>query len=389
MELSCSVYGNVLPKNVSALKCIIQRGFVKRTSCRKGRQVRIAKALEVGIQAGQMQLERSIRWGSVGVQGRREEMEDALVLRIGALNGYTYAAVFDGHAGFSSAEFLRDNLYQECAIALEDGSLLESKDWDNVMNALKKAFWEADKKLLTWLETTNVEADSGSTATVMFVGGENLLISHLGDSSVVLSSAGKVVELTKAHRPYGNSTVSRAEIKRIKEAGGWVSNGRICGDISVSRAFGDMRFKTKKKEMLEEGIREGKWTQKFVSRIRNNGDWVIATPDVHHTILKSEVEFIILASDGLWDCMKSSDAVNFVRSQLRKHGDVQFACEALAKAALNRNAQDNVSIIIADMGKILQHDGPEEEMHLAIELLQAAATVGIVCIVMWLSSFIG
>ncbi|CAK9147586.1 unnamed protein product, partial [Ilex paraguariensis] len=25
-----------------------------------------------------------------------------------------------------------------------------------------------------------------------------------------------------------------------------IVNGRICGDISVSRAFGDMRFKTKK-----------------------------------------------------------------------------------------------------------------------------------------------
>lgn len=27
-----------------------------------------------------------------------------------------------------------------------------------------------------------------------------------------------------------------------------ISNGRICGDIAVSRAFGDVRFKTKKNE---------------------------------------------------------------------------------------------------------------------------------------------
>ena len=75
-------------------------------------------------------------------------------------------------------------------------------------------------------------------------------------------------------------------MKRVKEAGGWVCllifhvsnsssiigfaylslrefglkpihcflynqivNGRICGDIAVSRAFGDIRFKTKKNEL--------------------------------------------------------------------------------------------------------------------------------------------
>lgn len=31
-----------------------------------------------------------------------------------------------------------------------------------------------------------------------------------------------------------------------------IVNGRICGDISVSRAFGDMRFKTKKYEYVLE-----------------------------------------------------------------------------------------------------------------------------------------
>lgn len=28
-----------------------------------------------------------------------------------------------------------------------------------------------------------------------------------------------------------------------------IVNGRICGDIAVSRAFGDIRFKTKKDEL--------------------------------------------------------------------------------------------------------------------------------------------
>lgn len=50
----------------------------------------------------------SIRWGSALVQGAREEMEDDLIIvQSEDLAGFSYAAVFDGRAGFSSVKFLR------------------------------------------------------------------------------------------------------------------------------------------------------------------------------------------------------------------------------------------------------------------------------------------
>lgn len=376
-------------------KCKVQRrvlrGSVERRK-RGGVQVAgvAARPVQVDLSASDTSKEGDIKWGWVGIQGARTEMEDAIVLRVNVLNNFTYAAVFDGHAGFASAKFLKDELYKECAIALQDGLLLESNDLDATREALRKAFLEADRKLISCrLEEVNDEVDSGSTATVMFVGGGRLIVSHIGDSSVVLSRSGKPLEITSPHRPYGNSKVSLDEIRRIKAAGGWVTNGRICGDISVSRAFGDMRFKTKMKDMLEEGVREGKWTGKFVSRIKLSGDWVTATPDIYHADLGPDIEFIIVASDGLWDCMHSSDAVKFVRNQLRQHRDVQFACEALANAALKRNTQDNVSIIIADFGRVAQQDGPDEEQNFGSEILQATATVGTVTLGIWLSSLFG
>lgn len=39
----------------------------------------------------------------------------------------------------------------------------------------------------------------------------------------VLSRSGKAEALTNSHRPYGSNKVSLEEIRRIKEAGGWVS----------------------------------------------------------------------------------------------------------------------------------------------------------------------
>ncbi|CAL5422158.1 unnamed protein product [Camellia sinensis] len=83
-------------------------------------------------------------------------------------------------------------------------------------------------------------------------------------------------------------------------------------------------------------------------QIKFSGDLVTVTPDIFQVPLSSDAEFILLASDGLWDYINSSEAINFVRNQLRQHGDVQ----ALGRAALDRRSQDNVSIIIVDLGRI-------------------------------------
>ncbi|KAK2992756.1 hypothetical protein RJ640_023269 [Escallonia rubra] len=312
-----------------------------------------------------------IRWGSTKLQGAREEMEDdAVIVRSDDLNGFSFAAVFDGHAGFSSVKFLRDELYKECVKALQGGLLLSGKDFGAIRKALQEAFERADAKLLNWLETSGEEVESGATATAMFTGKDMLLISHVGDSSAVLSRSGKAEVLTDSHRPYGRTKVSLQEIKRINEAGGWIVNGRICGDISVSRAFGDMRFKTKKNE------------------INFSGDLVTASPDVFQVSLGSDAEFVLLASDGLWDYMNSSDAINFARNQLRKHGNVQMACEALAQAALDRRSQDNVTIVIADLGRTDWQSLPVQQQNFVYEFGQAFVTIGIVSLGIWMSSLL-
>ena len=49
-----------------------------------------------------------IRWGLTKLQGVRDEMEDdALIVQPDTLQGFSFAAVFDGHGGSSSVHFLR------------------------------------------------------------------------------------------------------------------------------------------------------------------------------------------------------------------------------------------------------------------------------------------
>uniref|UniRef100_A0A0D9V1Y6 protein-serine/threonine phosphatase n=1 Tax=Leersia perrieri TaxID=77586 RepID=A0A0D9V1Y6_9ORYZ len=274
-------------------------------------------------------------------------MEDEVVLRPGSLlDGFSFAAVFDGHAGFSAVQFLRhrsaplpplplfiairhgrfsltspfcrcrEELYKECAAALDGGAVLSTKNLEAITDSIQRAFATVDANLSTWLEQMDKEDESGATVTAMFLRNDVLVVSHIGDSCLVISRGGRPQVVTNFHRPYGNKKASLEEVKRIRAAGGWIVDGRICGEISVSRAFGDIRFKTRKNE------------------ITFKGDLIISSPEVSLVELGPDVEFILLATDGLWDYIKSSEAVALVRDQLRQHGDVQLACEALGQTAL-------------------------------------------------------
>ncbi|KAL6884625.1 hypothetical protein ACP4OV_010561 [Aristida adscensionis] len=315
-----------------------------------GRGARCQATTAGGVAAGSppsLELE-AIRWGTAKLQGARDEMEDEVVLSPASLlDGFSFAAVLDGHAGFSAVQFLRDELYKECAAALDGGAVLSTKNLEAITASIQRAFAAVDANLSTWLEQSDKDDDSGATATAMFLRNDVLVVSHIGDSCLVISRGGGPEALTNFHRPYGNTKTSLEEVKRIREAA--IVDGRICGDISVSRAFGDIRFKTRKNEMLIKGVKEGRWTEKFISRIHFKGDLIISSPDVSLVELGPDVEFVLLATDGLWDYVKCSEAVAFVRDQLRQHGDVQLACEALGQKALDQRSQDNISIVIADL----------------------------------------
>lgn len=74
----------------------------------KGRGNRCCSAIAIDAPSSLSSGVAGIRWGSTQLQGPREEMEDDVVIvRSDDLDGFSYAAVFDGHAGFSSVKFLR------------------------------------------------------------------------------------------------------------------------------------------------------------------------------------------------------------------------------------------------------------------------------------------
>lgn len=80
---------------------------------------------------------------------------------------------------------------------------------------------------------------AGCTAVVAVVHGSKLYVANAGDSRCVLCRGKETVSLTEDHKP-----TNPDEERRIKAAGGFVSEGRINGGLNLSRAIGDMNYKT-------------------------------------------------------------------------------------------------------------------------------------------------
>lgn len=169
------------------------------------------------------------------------------------------------------------------------------------------------------------DRSDGSTAIVCIYDGRKhvFTVANVGDSMTVLSRGGRAIKMSKQHR-----LDDEVEKKRVEDAGGTVVNKRVNGVLAITRAMGDIQFK---------------------STHVDRASPVISTPDIVSEIITPMTEFAIIATDGLWDVLSPQAAVNIVRKQLSRKGDesdLQIATQKLVSAALNRGSVDNVTALV-------------------------------------------
>ena len=311
-------------------------------------------------------------------------MEDFVAVVPRARCGYLFAAVFDGHAGSAAARFLADRLYPALSQTIEEtnyvdceiptgassGGASSSTSTNNdratssldglccpvdMAPALAATFDALDVDLLKYLKSLPdpPERDAGSTATVVLARRGKIVAANVGDSRAVLCRGGVAVDLTTEHRVYGKSAAASAEASRVKEAGGWLDDGRVCGVLAVSRAFGDPGLKRAGlAATLRQGVEDGAWSEEFAlerERAGFSADPVVPTPDVTALATTERDEFVVVASDGLWDVLPSRDAVRVARAALRRGAGPAGAAAALAEAAVKRRTPDNVAVVVVDL----------------------------------------
>ncbi|CAD6236894.1 GSCOCG00008284001-RA-CDS [Cotesia congregata] len=150
-------------------------------------------------------------------------------------------------------------------------------------------------------------SDSGCTAVVAILRGDDLFVANAGDSRCVLCRDGQALELSLDHKPEDD-----LEMKRINEAGGKVTaDGRVNGGLNLSRALGDHSYKQN-------------------SDLPPEKQMISAMPDVRHVKIETQRdEFLILACDGIWNFMSSADVVEFVKKRIDERKQLSAICEEL------------------------------------------------------------
>jgi serine/threonine protein phosphatase PrpC len=269
-----------------------------------------------------------LRYASCGMQGWRKRMEDSHIadLDVGGKGIFVFG-VFDGHGGKEVAQWVKKNFsnelsknsnfksgnYQKALIEnfLRMDNLMEepqgkldlkeeskrakledevaNKDKEKNKTDLFRSLFDPKAQ-----EDCDVAMYTGCTATVCLLDDKFAYFANAGDSRIVISKNGKAYAMTEDHKPENEE-----ERKRIYKANGFVSDGRVNGNLNLSRSLGDLEYKKNKKIPQEEQI-------------------ITAYPEITNCSL-SDVDFIFLGCDGVYDCLTNQEVVDFISTRLKSN----------------------------------------------------------------------
>lgn len=188
-------------------------------------------------------------------------MEDLYETKAERVGGF---GVFDGHGGPHASQYVQQNLF--------NALIRHHKFMADARAAVVDAYNRTDSEFLAKYP----KMDDGSTTTIAILIGGRLFVSNVGDSRAVMCKSGTAVAATRDHTP---SLVD--ERRRIEDAGGHVTffweRWRVNGICTHSRSFGDRHFKS----------------------------YVAVDPDIHEETVDEDLEFLIIASDGLRDVVSN------------------------------------------------------------------------------------
>jgi protein phosphatase 1G len=269
------------------------------------------------------------------MQGWRKRMEDSHISDLDQGNAAKIHCfgVFDGHGGKEVAQYVRVHFTEELVnnasyksgnlkkalvetflkmdeMVVENAGKIElkkfaqiSKEEDEIISLREKGGSNQNKQMDIFkqiLGNTKDEEEiammTGCTASVCAIDETNkkIYFANAGDSRSVLCKNGVAYPMSIDHKPDLDT-----EKNRIYKADGWVSEGRVKGNLNLSRSLGDLEYKQNK-------------------RLPPEDQMITAFPDVVVEPLTSDINFIILACDGIWDCMTNQEICDFVSERLKK-----------------------------------------------------------------------
>ncbi|XP_043810540.1 probable protein phosphatase 2C 60 isoform X2 [Manihot esculenta] len=278
-----------------------------------------------------------LRYGLSSMQGWRATMEDAHAALPDLDASTSFFGVYDGHGGKVVAKFCAKFLHQQ---------VLRSEAYmaGEIGTSVQKAFFRMDEMMRGqrgWRELA-VLGDKINKFTGMI---EGLIWSPRSSDSNDQPddwAFEEAYDLSRDHKPD-----LEAERDRILKAGGFIHAGRVNGSLNLARAIGDMEFKQNKFLPAEKQI-------------------VTANPDINTVELCDDDEFIVLACDGIWDCLSSQQLVDFIHEQLSMESKLSAVCErvldrCLAPSTAAGEGCDNMTMMLVQFKQPIQHTASSNE----------------------------
>ncbi|KAF8683677.1 hypothetical protein HU200_044606 [Digitaria exilis] len=292
-----------------------------------------------------------IKYAVASIQGFGGKVEDAYAVVLDLHHATSFFGLYDGHGGSEVASFCARSFHTELQVHQEyqsdlnkairsvfsrmDELLQQSDEWRELVNPTGDSSTWIQRLITTtclivnpWYlkqEATYVPPRSaGSTACVAITRGNHVIVANVGDSHCVASRNGQAIQLSTDH-----SLDNEDEIKRLERAGVKISmgnavieDGRVVGYsvlrgiLVTSRGIGDFVFKQNK-------------------NLTSEGQIMLCNPDIKTMEITNEIDFLVIASHGLWASMTYQGVVDFVREELESgETDLCVICERLVHHVL-------------------------------------------------------
>lgn len=274
---------------------------------------------------------RGVRVGSAEMQGYRMDMEDAMSIKLSVSEkhpGLSFFGVFDGHGGAKASAYVEQELWRRVGDLDDpnDPAQLEqaTRGLDADFRAAEPESSDGHGTTVVWCTVTNPEAGTPPADRRW-----KICTGNLGDSRAILLRAdGTMTELSDDHKPQ-----NEIERNRIVAAGGHCDMNRVDGELALSRAIGDFRYKVNASLPVEE--------QK-----------VIPIPDVtHHEAGPGDV--LLVFCDGIVEQLTNEQVHAWVRDDVKENGlddPAKLMCRLLHRS-LDAGSKDNHSgmcIVLGD-----------------------------------------
>ncbi|CAK89232.1 unnamed protein product (macronuclear) [Paramecium tetraurelia] len=257
-------------------------------------------------------------YAASAVQGWRRSMEDTHIFVCDLVPNVSLFGIFDGHGGADVAIFVQRHFTEE---------LLRNNNFkdQNFEDALQETFLKMDELMfaeegqleLQQIKNTTEEGayQTGCTANVALFFKNTLYVANVGDSRSVLCRNNTNCDLSNDHKP-----VILKEKQRIESAGGFVDEGRINGNLNLSRALGDRQYKQN-------------------SSLNKTEQLVIAFPDIEKIELTQKDKFLLMGCDGIFDQLSHLELLQFINNKLGN--------QPVTPQLLGRVAEDLLDHLIA------------------------------------------